>query len=563
MDWAVLTEAQLQSFQLVLDQARDGVIVFSGDGVIEQFNEMACDTFGFGMDEVIGRNITALVDFAPADLSAPFSDGSQELTGVRKDGTTFPLEVRVGKITVPEAVYFAVTRDITERKKKEEKIINLARQDGLTGLPNRALMVDRLRQAISNCRRHENRAALVFIDLDHFKIINDTQGHDVGDEVLKEIAVRLKTCVRESDTIARFGGDEFVALLIDLDEAKNAGIVAERMRVACKQPVVVDGASYDLSASIGIAVYPDDGGDGQALMRHADTAMYHAKAAGKNNFQFFSPDMNQRALDRLSMERRLRTALQKNEFQLYYQPQVDMSSGQIVGAEALIRWISDGTVISPADFIPVAEETGLIVPIGEWVLRAACEQNQYWQQMDLPRIKVAVNLSARQFNKNLPGLIGEVLCEAKLSPADLEMEITESLLMKDVDAAISIMGKIDEMGVDLSIDDFGTGYSSLGHLKRFPVKSIKIDRTFVRDLPGDEDDRAITSAIIAMAKHLRLHSVGEGVETDAQREFLRGLGCNSYQGYFFSKPVPAGEFARILSANGGFTRFKKGGNASC
>lgn len=538
-------------YQAVLDCARDGVIVFSESGDIEQFNTEAEQIFGLTAEEAKRKQIGDLVDLCrrksetPALLAA-MDRSVWELEGVRADGTQFPMEIRVGKVALPEATFFAVVRNITERKQQEAKIIALANQDSLTGLPNRVLMADRLNQMISHSKRFQKLAALLFIDLDNFKGVNDTRGHDAGDDVLREVARRLLECVRETDTVARVGGDEFVALLSDIRDPDDVGTVAERIRVACNSEINEGGISHLLSASIGIAVYPNDGMDAAALMKHADTAMYHAKGQGRNNYQFFSEEMNQRALERSSMERRLRHAILKKEFALYYQPQIDIRNNRVIGAEALIRWLSPEGLIGPTQFIPLAEETGLISSLGDWVLQTACEQNRRWQLAGLPHIRVAVNLSARQFNARLPQYLKGLLANANLANEYLEIEFTESLLINNVDEAINIMRELSDMGIHMSIDDFGTGYSSLGYLKRFPIDSIKIDRAFVHDLHHDENGKAITSAIIAMAKQLKLRTIAEGVEHPEQLALLDALGCESYQGFYHSRPMPASEFTQLL-----------------
>jgi diguanylate cyclase (GGDEF)-like protein len=389
--------------------------------------------------------------------------------------------------------------------------------------------------------------AILFIDLDRFKNINDTLGHEAGDRVLKQVAERLLGCLREGDTVGRLGGDEFVVLIEELAQPMHVAAVAQKIIAAVAQPVVLEAHEFHITASIGISTYPDDSEDMQGLLKNADISMYRAKEQGKNNYQFYSALMNIHTLDRLALESGLRHALERNEFLLHYQPKVDIGSGRITGMEALLRWQRPGQeLIPPAQFIALAEETGLIVPIGEWVLRTACARNKSWREEGLPPLRIAVNLSARQFaHANLLQDVARALRETGLDPAALEFEITESMVMHDPERAVTLLTRLKAMGIHLSIDDFGTGYSSLSYLKRFPIDSVKIDRSFIHDIPGDADDAAITRAIIAMAHSLRLKVIAEGVETEEQLSFLRELGCDEMQGYYFSEPLAEDEFLRL------------------
>jgi diguanylate cyclase (GGDEF)-like protein/PAS domain S-box-containing protein len=437
------------------------------------------------------------------------------------------------------------------RQQVEERVRHLAHYDELTGLPNRTMFNERLGHALAGAQRTEGSLVVLFIDLDRFKNINDTLGHDAGDHVLKEVAQRLRGCLRASDTVGRLGGDEFVVLLEEPPRSLNAAIVAQKMLVALGKPFPVQSQEFHITASIGISSYPDDGTDMQTLMKNADIAMYRAKEQGKDNFQFYSAQINGHSIERLTLESSLRRALERSEFLLHYQPKLDLGTGRVTGVEALVRWQQpERGLIPPAQFIQLAEETGLIVPIGEWVLKTACAQNKTWQQQGLPPVRVAVNLSARQFaHADLLQAVSKVLKETGLDPAFLEFEITESMVMHNPKQAIVLLNKLKAIGIHLAIDDFGTGYSSLGYLKRFPLNSLKIDRAFIRDLPGDSDDVAITQAIIAMAHSLRLSVVAEGVETAEQQDFLRDHDCDEIQGYYFSKPKPAADIALLLQEN--------------
>ncbi|HYT15672.1 MAG TPA: EAL domain-containing protein [Burkholderiales bacterium] len=440
--------------------------------------------------------------------------------------------------------------EVKERVRSEEQIQYLAYHDALTTLPNRALFSKILNHGISQAHRRKKELAVLFIDLDRFKNINDTLGHEAGDALLKEVGKRLKQSLRESDTVARLGGDEFVVLLEELADQKHVSVVAHKILTTLVKPFVTLGQEFRVTASIGISTYPADGEDERSLMKNADIAMYRAKEEGKNNFQFYSKELNEHSFERLTMESSLRRALERNEFELHYQPKVDLRTGRITGVEALLRWHHpDLGMVSPAQFIPMAEETGLIVPIGKWVLRTACRQHKAWQDQGLPRLSVAVNLSARQFSdENLLQDITSIVKESGIDPVLLELEITESMLMNNVEKAIRTLDALNEMGIRLAIDDFGTGYSSLSTLKRFPINTIKVDRSFIRDLPGGVDDRAIAGAIIAMGQALGMTVIAEGVETKEQADYLRGQSCDEFQGFYFKKAMPADELAQLLQA---------------
>ena len=436
-----------------------------------------------------------------------------------------------------------------ERLEYQEQLEYQADHDGLTGLPNHNLLIDRIRQALLMSHRSRQEVAVFFLDLDNFKFVNDTLGHDVGDLLLKTVAERLAGCVRSGDTVARQGGDEFVAVVSGRAVADNASLIAGQILAALARPLPINDHELFVTCSIGIGVAPRDGEDAQTLLKHAEVAMYRAKEQGRNNFKFFAAEMNARALARLSMEKHLRRALERDELLVHYQPKVDLRSGRVVGMEALVRWQSPELgMTAPDSFISLAEETGLIEPIGAWVLKTACAQNKAWQDAGLPPLAVAVNLSPRQFRqRDIAGLIGLALLETGLEPRFLEIEITESMVMHDMERAAATLNELKRMGTGLSMDDFGTGYSSLSYLKRFPFDKLKLDQSFVRDITCDPDNAAIARAVIAMAHGLRLKVIAEGVETEGQLNYLRSHGCDEMQGFYYSRPLPAREFQRLLA----------------
>ncbi|MFZ1640283.1 MAG: EAL domain-containing protein [Candidatus Contendobacter sp.] len=436
----------------------------------------------------------------------------------------------------------------SQRKTAEDRIRHLATHDALTGLPNRTLLLDRLAQAIHSAQRKQHCVGVLFLDLDHFKTINDSQGHGVGDQLLQAVTQRLRNGIRQEDTLARQGGDEFILVLSNLPEPAAASRVAEHLLQALRAPFMLNNQVLHVGASIGISIYPVDATDPSTLIRFADSAMYQAKDAGRAGYIFFTNEFNVRVSELFDLGNELRRALERDEFVLHYQPQIDLATGRPVGVESLIRWQHPQRgLIPPVRFIPVAEETGLIGPIGEWTLRTACAQNRLWQDAGLPPLPIAVNLSAKQWlQPHLETQVVDALESADLEPRFLELEITESLLMRDTDKMMGIMHRLQARGIQFAVDDFGTGYSSLSYLKRFPVNRLKIDRSFVRDIPGDPDDTAIATAIIQMGKSLRLNVVAEGVETPEQLRFLIEQGCDVAQGYHISKPLPAGECAEYL-----------------
>ena len=501
-----------------------------------------CLTLGFGI--AIARSLlrqlrqalTIAQTVAAGDLSSRIEVSSHDETGQL--------------LQALQDMNDSLVRSVDEHKRLEKLLQHQASHDTLTGLPNRALLQDRLKQAIATATRSPAPIWIIFVDLDRFKLVNDSLGHKAGDAMLKQVAARLQAAVREADTVARLGGDEFVLVLperVDGSGCLSASVV-QRILDAVAQPMTIEGHEFVTTCSMGIAVHPHDGADGETLMTHADIAMYYAKEVGRNNFRFYAPAMDARILERLRLEGELRHALDRNEFELHYQPQVDLRSGRIVGMESLIRWNHPELgMVPPAHFIALAEETGLIVPIGAWVIRTACAQNKAWQRAGLGRLRVAVNLSARQFaQKNLAESIMRILADTGLAAQDLEIELTESMVMTDVERAVGVLADLKAIGVQLSIDDFGTGYSSLSYLKRFPIHVLKIDQSFVRDIAAGEDDAAIVALIISLAHSLKLNVIAEGVETPEQLAYLNEHGCDEMQGYFFSKPVPAAAFENML-----------------
>ncbi|RBA23983.1 putative bifunctional diguanylate cyclase/phosphodiesterase [Herminiimonas fonticola] len=443
--------------------------------------------------------------------------------------------------------YEGTVEAITERKLHEAEIQFQATHDALTGLPNRTLLYDRMQQAVLHSERYSNITAIAFLDLDQFKFINDSLGHQVGDELLKITAQRLTSCLRESDTVARQGGDEFVLLLTSQPDEESITQTMQRVLHEVSQPWMANDLEFRITCSIGVTLCPDDGRDVETLLKNADSAMYKAKELGRNNFQYFAAEMNDTVTDRLALLNRLRQAIPNNEFVLHYQPKVDLGSGKIIGSEALIRWNSPEGTVSPANFIPLAEETGLIIQIGEWVLRTACRQNRTWQLAGHPPIPVSVNLSPRQLARgDIVELVERILAETGMEAKYLELEITESVMATDVEKSFSLLTRLRALGVKISLDDFGTGYSSLSYLKRFPVDTLKIDQSFVRDIATNPDSAAIIKAIISLGHNLNLTVLAEGIETEEHFQFLLKNGCNEGQGYLMSKPVSNHAFIKLL-----------------
>ena len=529
-------------------------------GSITFFNDIFADVLGYSQKELTGVNFQSFIRKEEADsvfrlFNQVFKTGKPirnfPYEFIQTDGAVISAEFSIFPKRDKEGMvcgFRGVGHDITERKEAERKIQYQATHDALTGLPNRLMFSQLLNQAIKSARRYKRQFAVLFMDLDRFKIINDTMGHDAGDELLQEIAARLKNTLRAVDITARLGGDEFVILIDEVSDSNNVAIVAHKILNSIIKSLTIMKQECRVTASIGISIYPKDAEDEQSLMKNADMAMYLAKEEGKNNYQFYSEDIQSKSLERLSIEKNLRFALERNELSLHYQAKLDFKTDVITGVEALLRWQNQylGSV-TPTQFITVAEETGLIVPIGRWVMKTACQQNVAWQREGLPPVCMAVNLSLRQLtDDNLINDIRSALNDSGMAPNLLELEITESMVMHNPARMISILAKIKSMGVRLAIDDFGTGYSSLAQIKHFPIDTLKVDRSFIRNIPQDAEDKAITEAIIAMGKTLSLTVVAEGVETQEQLNFLREHSCDEMQGYHFSKPIAPEQFADLL-----------------
>ena len=556
----MLREA-VRRYESLFEHATEGIFQTTPDGRYLSANPALARIYGHASPEALIAHLHDIQRqlYVSPDRRAEFVRLMQTTGTVRnfesqvyrKDGSIIWISenARAVKDTGDNVQFYEGTVvDITERKEHEAVLEYQANHDSLTGLPNRSLLRDRIDQAIARARRENIMAAVVFVDLDHFKLINDSLGHYVGDRLLLEVASRLKSCVRGNDTVARQGGDEFVLVLAEQHSEDEMLAVVGRLLDAISQPWVDGGQEYGISCSIGVSCYPRDGADPDALLRCADAAMYQAKASGRSTYHFYTPELNLAISERLELANSLRHALERDEFLVYYQPRIDIASERIVGAEALIRWNCPGKGIVPPDsFISIAEETGLIIPIGQWILREACRQTQAWREAGLPPIAVSVNLSPIQFrHTGLVQSVADALADTGLTPGQLELELTESFVMHDAERINVAMRSLKALGVDIAVDDFGTGYSSLSYLKRFPVDRLKIDKSFVRDIDSDPDDAAIVRAIITLGHALGLRVVAEGVETRAHLEYLRQHGCDEVQGYYFSRPVPAGRMETLL-----------------
>lgn len=550
---------------VTLHSIGDAVITTDAAGRVEYLNPVAEDLTGWTNAEARGLPLLEVFHIVNENTGTIIENPVEiciregRIVGlanhtmlVHRDGHNFaiedsasPIKDRAGRIIGAILVF----HDVSEKRAMLQQLIHQAHHDPLTNLPNRILFNDRLTLELAHAHRNNEMMAVMFLDLDHFKLVNDMVGHAMGDHLLRSVAERLMACVRESDTVSRMGGDEFTLLLPRISHAEDVAKIAQKILDALQQPWIFSGQEFQVTTSIGIALYPNDGEDADTLLKHADTAMYRAKEQGRNNYQLFTPAMNTKILERLALETSLRHALKRNEFIVYYQPQVNTDNRQVIGMEALVRWQHpERGLVFPDQFIPLAEETGLIVPIGEWVLRTACAQTKAWQEQGLPPVRVTVNISPCQFKqKNLAEKVAKVLEETGLDPGCLELEITESITMQDVDFTIATLRELRKMGIRIAIDDFGTGYSSLNYLKRFPIHTLKIDRSFVRDITTNPEDAAIVATVIVLAENLHLKVIAEGVETEEQHDFLREKHCVEMQGYLFSKPVSPGEFEKLLA----------------
>jgi diguanylate cyclase (GGDEF)-like protein/PAS domain S-box-containing protein len=546
-------ESSVNAICITDNLARDNPIVY----VNPAFERIT----GYSSQDVLGRNARLLQgsDVAQPELITVRAALHDErachvvLRNYRKDGSMYWNELHIAPVRNDAGAvthYIGVHSDITDAKTHQDELARQANHDSLTGLPNRNLLWDRIDGACARTLRYGDFAAVAFLDLDNFKVVNDSLGHTLGDHLLRAVAARLQAALRTTDTVARQGGDEFVLVLSDQKTEQQVASELERIVQSFLKPFAVEGRDVFVTASIGAALYPQDAKDPESLMKSAELAMYRAKDSGRNSYQLYTLEMQTRVSERLALESNLRRALARGEFELHYQPQLDLHSNRVFGCEALIRWKqAELGMVSPARFIPLAEETGLIVPIGEWVLRTACRQCKAWHEAGFPTIAVAVNISARQFReKNLLQTVAAILAETGLPADRLELEVTESVIMHDAQQVIASLQAFRDMGVRLSVDDFGTGYSSLSYLKRFPVDRLKIDQSFVRDLGTNADDVAIAQAIVTLGHTLNLRVIAEGVETPEQLAFLRKHQCDEMQGYLFGKPMPAEEFGKLLAS---------------
>jgi diguanylate cyclase (GGDEF)-like protein/PAS domain S-box-containing protein len=550
--------------QVTLNCIGDAVISTDVGGRVTYLNVAAQSLTGWSPEEAIGRSLEDVMQIADAitrkAVQIPVTLAIREnktvgLTSncvlIRRDGTeaaiedsVSPIHDRRGHVTGAVMVF----RDVSMARALSLKMAHLAQHDSLTDLPNRTLLRDRLTQALALAQRNEQRLAVLFLDLDRFKSINDSLGHAIGDRLLQSVAERLLACVRSSDTVGRQGGDEFVILLPQVTQPADAAVTAEKVLLALSTPYRINRQDLHLAASIGIVTYPDDGTEAKTLLKHADLAMYRAKESGRNTYRFFKPDMNGYTADRQSLESELHRAIDRHEFVLDYQPIVSLESAEIIGVEALIRWHHPQRgLVSPTRFVPIAEESGFIASIDRWVLHEACRQTRAWRSAGLPPIRIAINISTVDLrDKAFVESVGGILEEHGLLPHDLEVELTETFLMRDSISIAVVLQSLSDLGVRIALDDFGTGYSSLSHLKHFPIDALKIDQSFVRNLAADADDASIISAVIGMGKGLQIRVVAEGVETREQLALLRRQGCPEGQGYYFSRPVNAREFSQLL-----------------
>ncbi len=553
-------EADLRLTAQVMERLNEGVVSLDADFRVTWLNPAFSKITGYSAEELISKippfmeTMNENVEMK-SELFQALEDGKGwdgEFWDVAKDGRRYAAHISVSPMTSEDKKqvqqYAAVLSDITKRKQDEERILYQANYDDITGLPNRVLFMDRLDQAIANTIRSSRKLGLMFIDLDGFKLVNDTLGHDVGDEMLRETGTRLEECVRSGDTVARLGGDEFTVIMPNLVDARHITIVAQRVLNALSTPFHLGGQDSFISGSIGVTVFPDDGDNTKTLLKNADSAMYSAKEQGKANYQFYTSALNEEVQERLAIKNGLIKAVDRHEFDVFYQPKLNLQSGKIESVEALMRWNSpDLGQVSPVKFIPVLEESGMVVEVGEWVLRTACRQHLAWRDAGLKPIRVAVNLSARQLREpSFVNIVEDILKRTGVSPSSIEIEITESMLMSDSERAVVALSELHEAGIHISMDDFGTGYSSLSYLKKFPIDTIKIDRSFVSDITTSSDDAEIIRTIISMGKTLNRRIIAEGVETEEQLSMLRQYNCDEIQGFFLSRPLPANELTKFL-----------------
>ncbi|MCC6346647.1 MAG: EAL domain-containing protein [Nitrospirales bacterium] len=552
-----------ERYRDLFENAIDPLFILDDGLNFRDVNKRAVGLLGYSREEILHMNLHEII---PSDQilrheiereKLQREGACEKFSGKmrRKDGSLIDVEVSSSAI-IEEGVVVGsrdIVRDVTERTRMEETVRYQAYHDFLTGLPNRMLFMEHLTRELHQARRNGSMLAVLFTDLDRFKYVNDTLGHAVGDQLIREVAGRLRACMRESDTVARIGGDEFTMLLPRIGQPDDAAFTARKIISVLQHPFFIEGHELHISTSTGISTYPDDSENAETLLKNADVAMYHAKELGRNNYQFYNPSMNARTIERMLLKNSLRQTIARSELVLFYQPQVNVRTGQIVHMEALVRWQHPelGT-LTPLQFIPLAEETGMIVSIDEWVLRTACSQNRVWQEAGSPNLRVAVNLSARQFQqRNFVERVSKILQETGMDPGFLELEVSESSAMQSIEHALPALIRLSKMGVGLSIDDFGTGCSPLSCLKRLPIRRLKIDMSLIRGIPHDPDDQAIVGAVIAMAHQLKLEVVAEGVETAEQVVFLHANGCENLQGFFFSVPQPAEECEGSMRCTGG------------